>query len=174
MDRLKRYRWPGNVRELENGIRRAVLLAQSENRNMIQLRDLPENSQEPVLTREPDPYHPLESQILETLRAYNFSHSAISQTARALGNRDRGTITEYYRGLCFQYLIEHHNDVTQAAAALAGSDDPEIVARIEGKIREYIDNVRQAVQESPDLPTCYKGLPKKYHSYLDKVVENMK
>ncbi|MBN1781798.1 sigma 54-interacting transcriptional regulator [bacterium] len=173
MEKLMAYRWPGNVRELENCIRRAVLLAQSERRNMIQIRDLPEDVQKMALDTEPVLYHALETQILETLRAFGFSHASISQTARALGNRDRGTITEYFRGLCFQHLAEN-GDIAQASAMLAGSDDPEIIGRVEGKMREYVDNVRESLAESAEDPTCYKGLPKKFHPFLDKIILNIR
>ncbi len=173
MDRFRLHRWPGNVRELENVIRRSVLLAESEKRRMIQLKDLPEELQNPELDVQPALYQPLESQILETLRAFRFSHSAISQTAKALGNRDRGTITEYFRGLCFQYFVEH-DDPGKAAAALAGSEDEEVVMRVERKIRDYLDNVGESVQDSPDSPSCYKGLPKKFHPFLDDIVQKIR
>jgi transcriptional regulator with GAF, ATPase, and Fis domain/CHASE2 domain-containing sensor protein len=174
MHQLQAYRWPGNVRELENIVRRAAILAKSEKRDLIQVKDLPDEIQKDALDQLPALYHPLESQVLETLRAFRFSHSAIGQTARALGNRDRGTIREYYRGLCFQFFIEHDQDPSKAAAALADSDDQTVNDRIERKIREYIENVRQSVLESQDESICYKGLPKKFHPYLDKIIRNLK
>jgi transcriptional regulator with GAF, ATPase, and Fis domain/CHASE2 domain-containing sensor protein len=174
MQRLRGYRWPGNVRELENVVRRAAILAKSEKRDLIQVKDLPDEIQKDALDQLPALYHPLESQVLETLRAFRFSHSAIGQTARALGNRDRGTIREYYRGLCFQFFIDQEQDPSKAAAALADSDDRAVNDRVERKIREYIENVRQSVLESQDELTCYKGLPKKFHPYLDKIIRNLK
>jgi transcriptional regulator with GAF, ATPase, and Fis domain/CHASE2 domain-containing sensor protein len=174
MQRLRGYRWPGNVRELENIVRRAAILAKSEKRDLIQVKDLPDEIQKDALDQLPALYHPLESQVLETLRAFRFSHSAIGQTARALGNRDRGTVREYYRGLCFQFFIDQEQDPSKAAAALADSDDQAVNDRVERKIREYIENVRQSVLESQDESTCYKGLPKKFHPYLDKIIRNLK
>ena len=38
---LNDYQWKGNVRELESVIKRAIIFARSENRNLIQLSDLP-------------------------------------------------------------------------------------------------------------------------------------
>jgi len=173
MNHFRQYRWPGNVRELENWIRRAVLLAGSENRNMIQMKDLPEEVHRSVPDEIPAVYHPLESQILETLRRFRFSHSAIRQTAKALGNKDRGTITEYYRGLCFQYLVKH-DSLDKAAAAMSASKDPEVTARLAGKMHSYVENVRRSVEESPDSPRCYKGLPKRFHPYLDEIVSEIR
>ncbi|MCB0295125.1 MAG: sigma 54-interacting transcriptional regulator, partial [Calditrichaeota bacterium] len=100
MEMLRIYRWPGNVRELENAVRRAALLAQGEQRSILRLSDLPpeirpgnpEGVSEAV-------YQPLETQILALLRGFKFSRSSITQTAQALGNRDRGTVTEYFRGI---------------------------------------------------------------------------
>ena len=174
MDRLQGYRWPGNVRELENVVRRASLLAKSEKRDLIQVKDLPQEIQKNVPDEIPALYRPLESQVLETLRALRFSHSAISQTARALGNRDRGTIREYYRGLCFQFFVEQEQDPSKAAAALAHLDDQAVIDRVERKIIEYIDHVRQSVLESPDEPSSFKGLPRKFHHYLEKIIQDMK
>ena len=173
-DCLMKYRWPGNVRELENMIRRSVLLAESESRRMIQLKDLPKEVRKVETLVHPTVYHSLESQILETLRGFRFSHAAISQTARALGNKDRGTVTEYFRGLCFQFLVQNESDPARAAGALAASDDPDVIARVEGKLRGYVENVRQSVQENPSAPSCYKGLPKKFHPFLDRIVQEIR
>ncbi len=175
MEKLKSYRWPGNVRELENAVRRAVLLAGSEGRKLVQIKDLPEEIRKAAADAEPVLYHPMETQILETLRAFRFTHAAIGQTAKALGNRDRGTVTEYYRGLCFQYVAQHEGDVSNAAAALAGSGGSESAARVETKMREYLENVRASLEEKLVLdytkPSCFKGLPQKFHPYLQHVID---
>jgi transcriptional regulator with GAF, ATPase, and Fis domain/CHASE2 domain-containing sensor protein len=177
MEKLNSYRWPGNVRELENTMRRAALLARSDGRDMVQNGDLPEEIRKESADAEPVLYHPMETQILETLRAFRFTHSAIGQTARALGNRDRGTVTEYFRGLCFQYLAEHRGDVRSAAAALAGSKDPGITGRVEAKMRDYVGNARASLAEKPILdytkPSCFKGLPQKFHPYLQRLIDTV-
>ena len=177
MERLRSNRWPGNVRELENVIRRALLLARSDRRNLIQLKDLPEEIRKETEEAEPVLYHPFETQILETLRAFRFTHSAIGQTAKALGNRDRGTITEYFRGLCFEYLALNDGDMKKAAAALVEKNDPGAAARVESKMREYMENARASVREKPILdytkPSCFKGLPHKFHPYLQRLIDTI-
>jgi len=177
---LQCYHWPGNVRELENVIRRAAILAQSENREMIRLNDLP-----PEILRSSQPastdvaYIPLETQILEILRSYKFSRSAISQTARELGNRDRGTITEYFRGICFEELVKANYDLEAAAGNIAASSDSEVIDRVKKKIEGYIKNLTSLQETSADendhteTNSAFKGLPKKYHPYLLKVLENL-
>ena len=178
MEMLRIYRWPGNVRELENAVRRAALLAQGEQRSILRLSDLPpeirpgnpEGVSEAV-------YQPLETQILALLRGFKFSRSSITQTAQALGNRDRGTITEYFRGICFEALVQAQFDVEKASRHIAGSDDTETLERVRRKLERYLSNL----QPLPDLENLeddalsdlpqFKGLPKKYHPYLIQILE---
>lgn len=165
MAALQAYAWPGNVRELENLVRRAAILVQSAGRNLIQASDLPKELIEHNAAAAPAlAYKPLESQILEMLRAFQFSRSAISQTAKALGNRDRGTITEYFRGICFEHLVQAEFDVMLAAAAIAASKDEQTVARVRAKIDEYLKNLNAS-----SIEKLSKGLPQKYHPFLQQV-----
>ena len=174
MDILQQYQWPGNVRELENVIRRASVLAKSEGRDIIKESDIPEEMKT-VFNKES--YVPLEKQILDTLRNFKFSHSSISQTARALGDRDRGTITEYFRGICFEAFVQSGFDVDAAAAEIAGVTDSRIIGKVRSKIDDYLSNLKSFVSENADngdqLPP-YKGLPKKYHQYLDQIFKHLK
>jgi len=172
METLKNYHWPGNVRELENLVRRAGILAQSEGRSMIQAGDLPRELTEKK-SAEPTSavYQPLETQILDMLRALKFSRSAISQTAKALGNRDRGTITEYFRGICFEHLVKANFDLEKAAQAIVAANDGETVGKVRAKIAEYLENVRNVNKEEKNSAMLYKGLPRKYHSYLQQILQ---
>ncbi len=168
MEILRTFAWPGNVRELENVVRRAAILAQSEGRNIIQASDLPREVTEKQSPQQVTVvYQPLEEQILEMLRALKFSRSAITQTAKALGNRDRGTITEYFRGLCFEHLVKANYDVEAAVRTIAATSDEETVGRVRGKIDEYLKNLRA----SDASEALFKGLPKKYHSYLQQIIQ---
>jgi transcriptional regulator with GAF, ATPase, and Fis domain/CHASE2 domain-containing sensor protein len=177
MSVLVQYCWPGNVRELENIVRRAALLAQSEKREMIRLTDLPAEIQSGISPEKVgEKFHSFEDQILEMLRSFQFSHSAISKTAKALGNKDRGTITEYFRGICFRELVEANFDSLKAAEKISGSQDIKIVERVMKKIREYIKNLmpfpdQQSLtgDEYGRLPQ-FKGLPRKYHQDLIRLI----
>jgi transcriptional regulator with GAF, ATPase, and Fis domain len=169
MEMLKNYQWPGNVRELENAVRRAAILAQSEGRQLIQFGDLPREIAEKESPRQAAfVYQPLEEQILDMLRALKFSRSAISQTAKALGNRDRGTITEYFRGICFENLVNADFDVKKAAQTIVASNDDDMIDKVCAKINEYLGNVRST--NAKNVNTLYKGLPKKHHSHLQQVI----
>ncbi len=165
---MKFYRWAGNVRELENTIRRAALLAQSDGRRMIQEIDLPDALRDKAREELQINFHTLDEQILATLRSLKFSHSSISQTAQALGNKDRGTITEYFRGLCFEFFVQANFNADAAAAALAATDDDAVIEKVKSKLIEYIGKVKS----NPAATSLYKGLPKKYHDYLDAIVKH--
>jgi transcriptional regulator with GAF, ATPase, and Fis domain/CHASE2 domain-containing sensor protein len=166
---LKKYPWPGNVRELENHIRRAAIIVQSEKRNLIQESDFPDEIIKPDSSLTSNLVHkPLEDQILEMLQSMKFSHASISQTAKMLGNRDRGTITEYFRGMCFEYLVNANFDVDHAAHKIAGSDDEQVTTLVKSKINTYLENLATAKQNKSD--SIFKGLPKKYHIFLEKVI----
>lgn len=175
---LQHYHWPGNVRELENAIRRAVILARSENRDIIRSGDLPpEIAQQGAPQISAEMYKPLEEQILEALRSFKFSRSAIVETAKALGNRDRGTITEYLRGICFEELVKAGYDIGNAARSVAGTSEEKVVAKVRKKMEDYLNNLYPLPEISSaaeELDTAsfsqFKGLPKKYHSYLMDII----
>jgi len=179
MDVLRSYHWPGNVRELENVIRRAAILAQSENRAMIQEKDLPiEVIQDQDNNLLLNPYQSMEDQVLRLLRTLQFSRSAIQKTAEALGNRDRGTITEYFRGICFQYLVENDFNIQKAARQIADTDNKKIIQRVQSKIIQYFDNLKGHLHELKSFSqdqtdsSIFKGLPKKFHPALQAIIKN--
>ena len=181
MEILKSYHWPGNVRELENSVRRAAILAQSENRKLVQETDLPEEvtKTDPILMMQTI-HIPLEQQILKMLQRMKFSHTAISQTAKALGNRDRGTITEYFRGICFEQLVISNFNVKETARKIADISEDTVIKKVEVKIDEYLNNLKSQIsnedsikKEKDILPAAFKGLPKKYHTYLNQVLEHL-
>ena len=95
-----------------------------------------------------------------------------------MGNRDRGTITEYVRGICFTHLIENNFDVDSAAKKIAGSSNELVNERVVGKINSYLENLNTALEKlQPDdeIPrSFYQGLPKKYHDALDDVIQYLR
>jgi transcriptional regulator with GAF, ATPase, and Fis domain/CHASE2 domain-containing sensor protein len=174
---LKSHKWPGNIRELENTIRRAAIIARSENRDMIRLTDLPEEIwKEKTSDTVNQIYQPFEIQMLEILRSFKFSHAAISQTAKVLGNKDRGTITEHLRGICFKEVIQANFDFYATAKKMSSSDDKETNQRVEKKIKGYINNLYPLPdlsgldQSEISLLSQFKGLPQKYHPFLIQLI----
>lgn len=177
MHLLRNHPWPGNVRELENIIRRAVILAENANRPMIRTADLPAALQP---GNNPDKkdlnYLSLDQQILNSLRELQFSRASITETARQLGNKDRGTITEYFRGICFEIFTECEFDRQQAVRQIAASDNSQTLSRVAKKLDRYIENLTPVPREKniadgdvSSLPQ-FKGLPKKYHPHLRQVL----
>ncbi|MCG8606187.1 hypothetical protein MJD09_14525, partial [bacterium] len=177
---LQKYTWPGNVRELENVTRRAALLAKSENRNLIQIEDLPTEIRSCRSRQRPKvDYASLEDQILGSLRDLQFSRAAISKTAEALGNRDRGTITEYLRGICFREFVQADFEIESAIRAVANTAEKSILANVRGKFSEYLKNLHPLpadldLDTSSTLPSQFKGLPKKFHPFLAQVIEHLR
>ncbi|KAA3611167.1 MAG: CHASE2 domain-containing protein [Calditrichaeota bacterium] len=166
---LQQYNWPGNVRELENKVQRAAIIVQSDNRNIIKKSDFDDPFPENSALKETAIHMSLEKQIIETMRSLNFSRSSISQTAQLLGKRDRGTITEYFRGICFEYLVNANFDIDLAAKNIADSKDAEIIDLVKTKISTYLNNLDSKDQTI----SAFKGLPKKYHPFLEKVLNHL-
>ena len=174
VDAFLQYQWPGNVRELESAVKRAVILARSEKRELVQLKDLPEQIAA-ALKGQAD----LEDQILELLRAKRFSRSSISESAEELGDLNRGTVAEYFRGICFKYLFEHLWDKEATVRALAKSEDVETNERVRKKLAEYLFNVVEGIPADAEfedvkqqLKSKYKNLPHRYHTILDEVLRS--
>ena len=172
VDAFLQYPWPGNVRELQSAVTRAGILARSERRNLIQMRDLPEEVAAAV-KGEVD----IEDQILEILRSKKFSRSSISETAEELGGFNRGTVAEYFRGLCFRHFFENVWDERKAVEAIAKEGDEESRERVQKKLREYLANATGTVTPGQEFETVksslrpkYKNLPQRYHTILDEVV----
>jgi len=115
------------------------------------------------------------------LQNLKFSHTAISQTAKILGNKDRGTITEYFRGICFKELVAANYNIIKTARKIAGTSDDSVLKKVEIKINEYLNNLKlhisddDAIENEKSTPfAIFKGLPKKYHPYLEQVLDHLR
>lgn len=170
---LNEYDWRGNVRELESVIKRAIIFASSEGRNIIQLRDLPESITKSVKTN-------IEDLVIESLRQKKFSHSAISETAKELGNINRTVVAENFRGYSFKLFVENDFDKEVTLRQIAKTDDDEILRRVEQKFNLWIDNIKSDINSfsSEDFEKIkskfsskYKNLPQRFHLYLDEVIK---
>jgi transcriptional regulator with GAF, ATPase, and Fis domain len=172
MEVLLNHPWKGNVRELQSVLKRAVLLARAEGRDLIRMMDLPEE-----IAASSTAVMDIEKQIIDSLREKQFSRNAISETAEELGGFNRGTVAEYLRGYCFKTFVEKRWGTGDAVAAIAGSSDPEVLRRVEKKLSEYIGNAVDAVNPSLTSEQViaatrpkYKNLPQRYHRYLDELM----
>ncbi len=169
---LCRHKWKGNVRELQSVIKRAAILAASENRQMIRIKDLPEEIASTAASAVD-----IERQIIDSLRGKQFSRNAISETADELGGFNRGTVTEYLRGFSFKTFAELRWDIPATVAAISASDEPGVRGRVEKKLIEYLGNAVDAADRSLSAEAIieasrskYKNLPQRYHPFLDEIL----
>jgi len=165
--------WKGNVRELEAVIKRAVIFAKSENRNMLQLSDLPK---ELIKISK----YEFDDLVLESLRNKMFSHSSITETAKELGNVNRTTVAENFRGITFKTLYENDFNKIKSAGIITGTDETEIRKKVEEKIQTFLNNIRKDIEKSGSgnfdeirskFSSKYKNLPVKFHFYQDEIIK---
>lgn len=170
---LNEYQWKGNVRELESVIKRAVIFAKAEKRKLIQLSDLPGE-----IVKESS--YGFEDLVLESLRNKRFTHSSIVETAKELGNVNRTTISENFRGLVLKSLVENNFDIQKTASLISGTDDIEVQERVLQKIQTFFNNIETDLQKAEQsdfselkkrLSSKYKNLPAKFHNYLDEIIK---
>lgn len=173
MNVLKSHIWNGNIRELQSVVTRASLMAKTENRDLIQLRDLPSE-----ISSNSSGSLEIDDQIPALMRAKRFSRNAISETALELGGLSRGTVAEYFRGYCFKVFSESGWDADKTVRAVSGSKEAEYNAKVRNKISDYYKNAVDSVDRSLTLSENiqkarpkYKNLPQRYHSFLNKVIE---
>jgi transcriptional regulator with GAF, ATPase, and Fis domain len=171
MGALRLHSWPGNVRELESTLRRAVLLASSEGRNIVSLKDLPEE-----IASASRLAIPLEAQIMESVRRKGFSRRAVSETAEELGGLNRGTVAEYLRGEFLTAFLDGQFDAEKAVTAMAQSPDPGVHTRVQKRLLEYLENLTGGIDrggpwESVSLRPKLKNLPQRYHASAETIAE---
>ncbi len=173
MDALKSNEWKGNVRELESVLKRAVILAGLENRNIIKLQDLPEGI---VKIDQAG----MEALILESLREKGFSHSSINETSLEMNNLSRTVVAENLRGVFFKLFYESGFNLEDAVKKLADSDDESVLDRVESKAKLYLKNLTKDIEKypakafeeiKPAIISKYKNLPAKFHFYLDETIK---
>ena len=170
---LNDYQWKGNVRELESVIKRAIIFARSEKRNLIQLSDLPKD-----IVKETK--YSFDDLVLESLRYKKFSHSSIAETAKELGNVNRTMISENLRGLALRILVENGFNIEKTVSIISGTENNEVKDRVSLKVHTFLNNIQNDLKktENKDFETLkrqfsskYKNLPVKFHPYLDEVLK---
>jgi transcriptional regulator with GAF, ATPase, and Fis domain/CHASE2 domain-containing sensor protein len=173
MDALQNYRWPGNIRELESVMKRGVLLARSERRQMVTIKDLDDE-----IAAAARGAAPVEEQVLESLRDKAFSRSSVTDTADELGGLNRGTVAEYLRGECLKAFADCTFDIEKAVRRISLSVDPAVNERVRKKFQDYLSNISEGLSPSQTwdsnrgaLRPKSKNLPQKYHQYLEQVGE---
>jgi transcriptional regulator with GAF, ATPase, and Fis domain len=167
------YDWKGNIRELESVIKRGVIFARSEGRDLLQLSDLPKEIVKGSKFN-------FEDLVLESLRNKKFSHSSIIETAKELGNVNRTMISENFRGFVFKMLVENNFDLAEGIKDIVGSEDEESIEKVTAKAKTFINNVESDILKintnnfevvRSEFKSKYKNLPVKFHFYLDEIIK---
>jgi transcriptional regulator with PAS, ATPase and Fis domain/CHASE2 domain-containing sensor protein len=173
LDAIVAHPWPGNIRDLRQTISQAVALA---NGSVITEADLnldlaPKSAvggnwvKEGFGQRE-------DAMVLDCLRRHKFEMQA---TAATLG-WDRGTVTQRLKGLGFQALMEYQGNIQAAARALAG--DEKLVRVVEGRLREYANNLIPSskhygsVEEAiVDCRKRFRNLPERHFPAVEQLIQ---
>jgi transcriptional regulator with GAF, ATPase, and Fis domain len=172
LDAIVAYQWPGNIRELRQTIAQAAALANGSviteaelNLEEPRTSGVGENWVKEDLGRQED------AMVLECLRRHKFEMQA---TAATLG-WDRGTVTQRLKGLGFQALMEYQGNVHAAALALAG--DERFVRVVEGRLREYTNNLVPtsknygSVEEAiADCRKRFRNLPERHFPAVEQLL----
>jgi len=160
--------------EYLNSKKNYIIFAKSAGRNMLQLNDLPDEIVKGLKLN-------FEDLVLDSLRQKKFSHSSIVETAKELGDVNRTTISENFRGLVFKILVENNFNFDKTLADIACTDDSEVFDRLQTKMQTFLNNIIEPVSElkgddydsvRKKLSSKYKNLPQKFHSYLDEVIRH--
>ena len=184
---LCRYPYPqGNARELRLEIQKAIGKAMLENDNVLRAGYLSERlGQQPAAAEHEagetargvpatghakpgDATHSTAvSAELAVLRKYRFQIKPAEQEL-GLSHKSR-TLSNHLRGICIRSLSENHWDLQRAARSLAGSQDVAVTAKLEGKMRRYLENIRQNVAAGTEKK-LFNNLPVAYHRSLKMAI----
>jgi len=170
---LMEYDWKGNVRELESVIKRGIIFARVEGRELLQLSDLPKE----IVKGSKFDFVDL---VMESLRNKKFSHSSITETAKELGNVNRTMVSENFRGFVFKTLVENDFNLSVSINSIVGSEDEESIERVAAKVKTFIGNIDDDLSNidsdefkfiKSKFSAKYKNLPAKFHYFLDEIIK---
>ncbi len=73
---------------------------------------------------------------------------------------------------CMQALAEHHWEPEAAARALTGSEDPEVIKRVERKMSRFLQSIRRSIAEGTEQ-RLFNNLPAAYHAALSAAIDHL-
>ncbi len=155
-------------------IERAVIFAKAESRDEIIIKDLPAEFSKNDSTGD------LEQNILTLIRRKKFSRNSINETAKELGGLNRGTITEYLRGILLRELSVNRYDLYKSSESMAGTSEVKVINDVKRKNEEYLINIQKHINKNyslekniNNLKKKYKNLPKRYHVFLEEYITHL-
>ena len=164
---LQTYHWPGNIRELQNVAAR--------------LRVLPEGSlvtphwltRQGGLQKSDEENGELDEQILLLYREFEFQNNSNVKIAEQLGHMHRSTITEYLKGLTFQFFFEEAFDLDKTIRRFNPHSDEICDTRIRKRILTYLANhiAKLDIKRGPEanqsaIQDAMRKVPQKYHDVI--------
>jgi transcriptional regulator with PAS, ATPase and Fis domain len=169
---IQSYSWPGNIRELRQTIVQAVALTEGpvlneedlrlsksqpsdSSRTEAEVSDIPPGGNEEIASRE-------DSYILSCLRHHQFDMQA---TAKAL-SWDRGTVTQRLKGMGFQALVDHQENISAAAETLAGTAS--LVKVVELRLREYYNNLMSSTKQYQTVDDAIADSRRRFRNLPDR------
>jgi len=186
MNLLSRYPFlQGNARELRLEIQKAIGKAILEDDNVLRAGYLSEKLGQPAAaghedaeteTGPPEPgYVQAESEPgtagvspeLAVLRKYRFQIKPAEEEL-GLSHKSR-TLSNHLRGICIRSLSENHWDLQRAAPSLSESRDTAVTTKLEGKMRRYLEKIRQNVTAGTEKK-LFNNLPVAYHDSLKMAI----
>jgi transcriptional regulator with GAF, ATPase, and Fis domain len=186
MKRLCRYAFgEGNARELKLEIQKAIGKAMLENDNVLRAgylsdklgqpqtraQELPAAMSAVPASRPEPPGRDRDvagvSRELAVLRKHRFQIKPAEEEL-GLSHKSR-TLSNHLRGICIRALCENDWSPQRAARALAQTDAPAVAVKLEGKMRRYMENIRQNVRRGTERK-LYNNLPVAYHDALNRAI----
>jgi transcriptional regulator with AAA-type ATPase domain len=175
----------GNARELRLEIQKAIGKAMLEDDNVLRAGYLSENLRRVAaggrddVETESGPTAPGNAAVgseagtaavtaeLGALRKYRFQIKPAEEEL-GLSHKSR-TLSNHLRGICIRSLSENHWDLQRAARSLAESADVAVIAKLEGKMRRYLENIRHNVSAGTEKK-LFNNLPVAYHESLEMAI----
>jgi transcriptional regulator with AAA-type ATPase domain len=179
----------GNARELQSELHKAIGKAILEDDGVLragylseplqvavpltratesQISTAPEAQYKPAVQELDKPGQPVE---LTVLQKHGFQ---LKPAERELGLSQKSrTLSNHLRGMCISALDAHQWELQRAARTLAGSSDPKIIARVEGKMRRYLKNIQDNVGRHTEK-RLYNNLPAVYHGAMAHAIEKFR
>jgi transcriptional regulator with PAS, ATPase and Fis domain len=104
---------------------------------------------------------------LRTLRENNFR---MDLSEDDLGyKKGSHTLSHHLKGICYKTLCNYKFNIRISAKIITGSDDPQIIDILVPKIEGYISNIK-GKENSLNINSLFKNLPKEYHEYLEQII----
>ena len=168
MKLLQSYHWPGNIRELQNIAARIRVLP---NKSLVTPQWL--KRQGGLQPTDQNVNAELDDQILQLYRQFDFQNNSNVKIAEQLGHMHRSTITEYLKGMTFEFFFEEEFDLDRTVARFNPVADQAKDTRIKNRIRKYLANHIAKLNTKADfeenqsfIQDSMRKVPQKYHEVI--------